>query len=89
MIKLFLTAGEGQSYYKYLVMQLVALSHSTKPGDCARLVSAGPIPGRNIQFNGIDATINDAAADDRGNDRVLFLQISDPHQGGNKPCNEY
>lgn len=60
---------------------------STRHGGCARLVSAGPIPGRNVQSNGIDTDISDARASSRGDDRVLFLQIPDPLAGGNTPCN--
>lgn len=47
--------------------------------DRARLVSAGP--------NGIITTsIDDADADPRDDDRVLFLQIPDPLAGGNSSC---
>ncbi|MGR8950826.1 MAG: type II secretion system protein [Gammaproteobacteria bacterium] len=55
---------------------------------CARLVSAGPIPGRDIQLNGIDTQISDVGASNRGDDRVLFLQIPDPRPGGNTSCDQ-
>lgn len=72
-----------------IILQVPATcSYSNKPGGCARLVSAGPIPGRDIQSNGIDATISNVAADNRGDDRVLFLQIPDPKPAGNIPCDD-
>jgi type II secretory pathway pseudopilin PulG len=60
--------------------------NSAHPNGCVRLVSAGPIPGREIQQNGIDTLISDVGASNRGDDRVLFLQITDPRAGGNMPC---
>ncbi|MGR8935201.1 MAG: hypothetical protein ACU837_12540 [Gammaproteobacteria bacterium] len=56
--------------------------------DYARLVSAGPIPGRDIQMNGFSVTKNDTDADPRDDDRVLFLKIPDPKASGNIPCDQ-
>ncbi len=62
--------------------------YPSNPGKCARIVSAGAIPGRYIQSNGFTATLTDGDAATRDDDRVLFLQIPDPNPGGNIPCNE-
>lgn len=62
--------------------------NSAHPDGCARLVSAGSISGRDIQQNGIDTLISDTGALNRGDDRVLFLQIADPRAGGNMPCDQ-
>ena len=70
-----------------LILQVPATcSISSSPEKCARIVSAGPIPGRNIQSNGFTVTKNDDDADPRGDDRVVFLSIPDPKAGGNEPC---
>ena len=55
---------------------------------CARIVSAGPIPGRDVQSNGFATALTDGNALSRGDDRVLFLNIPDPKAGGNTPCVE-
>ena len=58
----------------------------TNPSQCARIVSAGSIPGREIQNNGFTVTLADGDASSRDDDRVLFLRNPDP--GKNIPCNE-
>jgi len=56
--------------------------------DYARLVSAGPGSGIGAGDAAINTKIHDdnGDADDRGDDRVLFLKM--PDQGNNQPCNE-
>jgi type II secretory pathway pseudopilin PulG len=72
-----------------IVLQVPAsCPYSQNALGCARLVSAGPIPGRDIQLNGIDTQIGDVDASNRGDDRVLFLHIPDPRPGGNIPCDQ-
>ena len=61
---------------------------STRPGGCARLISAGPIPGRDIQGNGFSVRLDDGGGLTRDDDRVLFLQIPDPKPDGNTPCDQ-
>ncbi len=74
-------------HYRYrnpIVLQVPPESEDcpTHPGTldgqrCARLVSAGP--------NGqLDTRIDDPDASSRGDDRVLFVFVPDPHQ--NAPC---
>jgi type II secretory pathway pseudopilin PulG len=52
----------------------------------ARLVSAGPGSGLRSDEAGIDTTIQSKDASNRGDDRVLFLNIADP--GSNNACDE-
>jgi type II secretory pathway pseudopilin PulG len=52
----------------------------------ARLVSAGPGNGLGSNEAAIDTTIQSPDASDRGDDRVLFLNIADP--GSNNACDE-
>lgn len=61
--------------------------------DYARLVSAGPGSGIKPEDAKIDAKIQyDSgvtplpAADDRNDDRILYLKLPDPAPGGNIPC---
>ena len=54
----------------------------------ARLVSAGPGNGLEPGAAAINTKIQTMDAGDRGDDRVLFLKIPDPKQGGNTPCDE-
>jgi prepilin-type N-terminal cleavage/methylation domain-containing protein len=54
----------------------------------ARLVSAGSGSGLDPGDAGIETQINDANANSRGDDRVLFLKIPDPKTGGNTPCDQ-
>lgn len=60
--------------------------YPSNPEKCTRVVSAGPIPGRSIQTNGFSAALSDGDAATRGDDRVLFLSIPDPKEGGNVDC---
>jgi len=62
--------------------------YASTPEKCARLVSAGPVPGRDIQNFGLTAKLNNGAATDRGTNRVLFLLIPDPDPNGNESCND-
>jgi len=62
--------------------------YSATPEKCARLVSAGPMPGRDIQSFGLTATLANGASTDRKTNRVLYLKIPDPYSEGNKRCNE-
>ncbi len=72
-----------------VILQVPTAGCSTyaDPVKCARLVSAGPVPGRNIQSNGFSATLTDGDGVNRDDDRVLFLSIPDPLAGGNVECN--
>jgi len=54
----------------------------------ARLVSAGPGGGIEPGAAAIDTKIQDQAADNRGDDRVLFLSLPDPRPGGNVSCDQ-
>jgi prepilin-type N-terminal cleavage/methylation domain-containing protein len=54
----------------------------------ARLVSAGPGSGLEPGEANIDTTIQYGDAQDRDDDRVLFLSNPDPFAGGNTPCDQ-
>jgi len=57
--------------------------------DNARLVSAGPGNGIGSGNAVINTRIRDNPdANDRGDDRVLYLRVPDPLVGGNESCND-
>jgi len=68
------------AWHRPLILQAPYYGASYHP-DQARLVSAGPDAV-------INTPINESDAASRGDDRVLFLIIPDPKQGGNTPCDQ-
>jgi type II secretory pathway pseudopilin PulG len=74
-------------WHRPIILQIPYFNDALQP-DYARLVSAGPGSGLKSDEAAIDTTIQseDGKASNRGDDRVLFLNIADP--GSNNACDE-
>jgi type II secretory pathway pseudopilin PulG len=72
-------------WHRPIILQIPYFNDALQ-SDYARLVSAGPGSGLGSSEAAIDTTIQSENASDRGDDRVLFLNIADP--GSNNACDE-
>lgn len=72
-------------WHRPIILQIPYFNDALQP-DYARLVSAGPGNGLGSNEAAIDTAIQSPDASNRGDDRVLFLNIADP--GSNNSCDE-